>query len=132
MPLAKTASGGEISRVILALKSVLVEKMQLPTIIFDEVDTGVSGDVANRMARLMLDISRHTQVVTITHIAAVAAHGSRHFKVYKEDNLDTTNTYIKLLSPDERERELATMISGNPDDSSAIETAHSLLNKTGL
>lgn len=129
MPVGKTASGGEISRVILALKSLLVEKMKLPTIIFDEVDTGVSGDVANKMADLMVEISGSTQVITITHIAAVAARGTRHFKVYKRDENDSTHTYIKQLNKQERERELAVMISGKPDDVNAIETAKALLDK---
>ncbi len=129
MPVGKTASGGEISRVILALKSIMVEKMNLPTIIFDEVDTGVSGDVANRMADLMIQIGHHTQVITITHIATVAAHGSRHFKVYKEDTDEKTNTYIRLLDNTERQHELATMISGDPNDAVALQTARSLLDK---
>ena len=129
MPVGKTASGGEIARVILAIKSILVDKMQLPTIIFDEVDTGVSGDIANRMARLMLQIAESTQVITITHIAAVAAHGARHYKVYKQDVEDVTNTYIKLLDIKERRHELAAMISGDPDDEKALETATVLLSK---
>lgn len=130
MPIGKTASGGEISRVILALKSILVEKMQLPTIIFDEVDTGVSGDVANRMAKLMLEISRKTQVITITHIATVAAHGHRHFKVYKQDDEVSTSTHIKQLGDDERVRELAAMISGDSNDENALVTARTLLDKS--
>ncbi|MCH5220241.1 MAG: DNA repair protein RecN [Muribaculaceae bacterium] len=127
MPVGKTASGGEISRVILALKSLLVEKTHLPTIIFDEVDTGVSGDIANRMAQLMLDISRYTQVITITHIAAVAAHGRHHFKVYKEDKGDSTHTYIHKLNEDERVHELAAMISGKTENEAALNTARTLL-----
>lgn len=129
MPVGKTASGGEISRVILAIKSLLVEKMQLPTIIFDEVDTGVSGDLANKMARLMQQISRHTQVIAITHIATVAAHGQYHFKVYKQDSGESTHTYIKLLNQAERQEELAVMISGKIDDTS-LQTAKSLIEGT--
>lgn len=129
MPVGKTASGGEISRLILALKSVLVEKMKLPTIIFDEVDTGVSGDVANRMAQLMIELSKATQVITITHIATVAAHGKRHFKVYKQDGTDYTHTHIKLLDTEERLHEIALMISGDGKDKLALETAKALLDK---
>lgn len=127
MPVGKTASGGEISRIILALKSLLVEKMKLPTIILDEVDTGVSGDVANRMADVMRHIAQSTQVITITHIAAVAAHGDRHFKVYKRDDSDSTSTFVKALDMKERQAELALMISGNADDEKAIATACELL-----
>lgn len=127
MPIGDTASGGEISRIALAVKSLMVEKMQLPTIIFDEIDAGVSGDVANRMGRLMLDISRHTQVITITHIPTVAAHGKRHFKVFKEDDDTSTFTLIKKLDDEERLNELACMISGNPNDAVAIETAENLI-----
>lgn len=129
MPVGKTASGGEVARVILAIKSLLVEKMQLPTIIFDEIDTGVSGDVANRMARLMLEISRRTQVVAITHIAAVAAHGSRHYRIFKMDEGEMTKTHIRLLDDDERIVELAKMISGDADDAATIRAAKVLLNK---
>ena len=129
LPVGKTASGGEKSRVILAIKSLLVEKMHLPTIIFDEVDTGVSGDVANRMAKLMLDISAHTQVITITHIATVAAHGRTHFKVFKCDDADSTGTFIKRLNDSERPHELAAMISGDANDPVALQTAHSLLKR---
>lgn len=128
MPVGKTASGGEISRIILALKSLMVEKMQLPTIIFDEVDTGVSGDIANRMAALMLEIAESTQVITITHLATVAARGSKHFKVYKEDENESTNTHIRLLDDNERAAELALMISGNAYDEAALANARALLN----
>ena len=129
MPVSKTASGGEIARVILAIKSILVDKMQLPTIIFDEVDTGVSGEVANKMAELMLQISRKTQVITITHIATVAAHGKMHFKVFKTDMVDSTHTHVRLLDTEERVHELAAMISGNADDTDSLHIARNLLNR---
>lgn len=129
MPVGKTASGGEISRLILALKSIVVEKMNFPTIIFDEVDTGVSGDVANRMAKLMVDISSTTQVITITHLPTVAAHGRRHFKVFKQDDSDTTKVFIKQLNNQEREREIALMISGDPNDPTTLANARTLLKK---
>lgn len=129
MPVGKTASGGEIARVILAIKSILVDKMQLPTVIFDEIDTGVSGEIANQMAKLMLDLAKSTQVITITHIATVAAHGSRHYKIFKKDENNSTQTHIRLLSDDERVKELALMISGDPNDGAALNTASSLLDK---
>lgn len=129
MPVGKTASGGEISRLILALKSIVAEKMNFPTIIFDEVDTGVSGDVANRMAELMVDISATTQVITITHLPTVAAHGRRHFKVFKQDDTDTTKVFIKELDNQEREHEIAFMISGDPNDTTTLASARTLLEK---
>jgi DNA repair protein RecN (Recombination protein N) len=128
MPIGKTASGGEISRVILAIKSIVVECMHLPTIIFDEVDTGVSGDIANKMAELMDMISKRTQVITITHLPQVAAHGSTHFKVYKHDDDNSTLTNIHLLNKQEREAELALMLSGSTTNESALATARTLIN----
>ena len=127
MTVGKTASGGEISRVILAIKAVVSEKMALPTIIFDEVDTGVSGDIANRMGRMMTNIADHTQVITITHLAQVASKGRRHFKVYKLDDDTSTRTHIDVLSQDERISEIALMISGNPENAGARSTAAEML-----
>lgn len=127
MTVGKTASGGEISRVILAIKAVVSEKMALPTIIFDEVDTGVSGDIANRMGRMMTNIADHTQVITITHLAQVASKGRRHFKVYKLDDDTSTQTHIDVLSQDERISEIALMISGNPENAGARSTAAEML-----
>ncbi len=128
MPVAAGASGGEISRLILSIKLVIAEKMQLPTIVFDEVDTGVSGDVALKMACLMSNISTKSQVIAITHLPQVAAKGSTHFKVFKKDDDTTTNTFIKQLSPDERVAELALMLSGSAVDETARATARTLLN----
>ncbi len=127
MSVGSTASGGEISRLILSIKLVIAEKMQLPTIIFDEVDTGVSGDVAVRMGALMAQISRTAQVIAITHLPQVAAQGHTHYKVYKEDDETSTNTHIRELSQEERISELALMLSGNSSDPAAILTAKSLL-----
>lgn len=124
------ASGGELSRVMLALKSITVEHQHTPTIIFDEIDTGVSGDVANRMGRLMQIIGEHIQVITITHLPQVASLGDRHFKVYKRDDEKSTQTFITELSADERRSELAVMLSGNASDEAALATADSLLKKT--
>lgn len=129
MSVGSTASGGEISRLILSIKCVVAEKMQLPTIIFDEVDTGVSGDVAVRMASLMEQISDSSQVIAITHLPQVAAKGAFHFKVYKEDDENSTNTHIRQLTDEERVAELALMLSGNAADPSARAAALSLLKK---
>ena len=103
--------------------------MQLPSIIFDEVDTGVSGDVANRMGEMMQNIAQNIQVIAITHLPQVAAKGDWQFKVYKEDNNDSTNTHIRELSNDERINEIAIMLSGSSVEETAIANAKSLLNQ---
>ncbi len=127
LPVGKTASGGEISRLMLSIKSIVADKMELPSIIFDEVDTVVSGDVANRMGDLMQLISRNIQVIAITHLPQVAAKGDAHFKVFKEDTETTTNTHIKTLGAEERIDELAVMLSGSSVDDAARANARSLL-----
>lgn len=127
MAVSGAASGGEISRLILSIKLVIAEKMQLPTIVFDEVDTGVSGDVALKMAYLMSGISDKSQVIAITHLPQVAAKGTCHFKVYKQDDESSTSTYIRRLSHQERIGELALMLSGTTTDPAARATAESLL-----
>lgn len=129
LPIGQTASGGEISRVMLALKSILAERVCLPTIIFDEIDTGVSGDVARRMGRLMAQIGGQMQVIAITHLPQVAACGQAHFKVAKRDDELSTATFVQRLSDDERRHELALMVSGDPNDAAALATADSLLNQ---
>lgn len=129
MPVSETASGGEISRLILVIKSIVSEKMQLPTIIFDEVDTGVSGEVALLMARLMKHIAAVSQVIVITHLPQVAAMGDTHFRVYKEDDDTSTNTLITRLSPAERQQEIALMLSGSATNASALDTAAALLDQ---
>ncbi|MDE6040412.1 MAG: DNA repair protein RecN, partial [Muribaculaceae bacterium] len=105
------------------------ERMALPTIIFDEVDSGVSGDVAGRMAMMMSSIGRKIQVITITHLPGVAAMGVRHFKVYKEDTDTATTTRIRPLSENEREGEIALMISGSATEPAALANARALLSK---
>ena len=129
MPVDGTASGGEISRLMLSIKSIIANKMQLPSIIFDEVDTGVSGDVANRMGEMMQNIAQNIQVIAITHLPQVAAKGDWQYKVYKEDNNDSTNTHIRQLSHDERINEIAIMLSGSSVEETAIANAKSLLNQ---
>lgn len=132
LPVGNTASGGEISRLMLSIKSIVADKMQLPSIIFDEVDTGVSGDVANKMGEMMKHIARNIQVVAITHLPQVAAKGSSHFKVFKEDTEHATVTRIRELSAEERVQELAVMLSGSSVHSAALENARSLLSASAL
>ena len=114
---------------MLSIKSIIARKMHLPSIIFDEVDTGVSGDVANRMGQMMADIASRIQVITITHLPQVAAKGSQHYKVYKEDSADSTNTRIRRLTDQERIGELALMLSGSADEATARANAQTLLNR---
>lgn len=130
VPVSGAASGGEISRLMLTLKSIIARRMELPAIIFDEVDTGVSGDVALRMGRMMAEISRSLQVIAITHLPQVAAMGAHHYKVYKTDTDLSTHTAVEALSPERRVDELALMLSGNPDDEAARGVARALLNNT--
>ena len=127
MPVQNTASGGEISRLMLCIKAIIAKNMQLPTIIFDEIDTGVSGDIANRMGELMAGISKNIQVITITHLPQVAVKGDNHFKVFKTDSGNSTFTGIKELSQEERVSEVAYMLSGQRVDEAAINNARSLL-----
>lgn len=127
MPVKDTASGGEISRLMLSIKALVAEHVQLPSIIFDEVDTGVSGDVAGRMGKLMKEISSRIQVIAITHLPPVASKGDVHFKVFKEDTETTTNTMVRKLDDNERIDELALMLSGDSTNEAARNTARSLL-----
>lgn len=129
LPVGGTASGGEISRLMLSIKSIIADKMQLPSIIFDEVDTGVSGDVANRMGEMMQNIGKSIQVIAITHLPQVAAKGDWHYKVYKEDDEISTNTHIKQLTHEERVNEIAIMLSGSSVEETAIANARALLNQ---
>ena len=129
--IAKVASGGEISRVMLALKYVLSGSKQLPVIVFDEIDTGLSGEVAHRMARMMQEMAGRMQVISISHLPQIAAAGNCHFKVYKEDNPDTTISRIRKLTEDERIREIAGMISGQEITPAALEAASNLLQLKG-
>lgn len=129
MPVSATASGGEISRLMLSLKSIIAHHIDLPAIIFDEIDTGVSGDVADRMGRMMSSIGERIQVIAITHLPQVASRGATHFKVYKEDDDVATHTRITRLDDEARVGELALMLSGNRDDDTARAAARSLLGK---
>ena len=126
--LKKVASGGELSRVMLAIKKILSENSQLPTIIFDEIDSGVSGEISNKMAHIMSHMSKQMQVITITHLPQIAAKGNQHYKVYKEEVNNSTTTNLKLLSEDERIVEIAEMLSGKNISDSALTHAKELLN----
>ena len=124
----KTASGGEISRLMLALKSIINDNSLLPTVIFDEIDSGISGEVAGKVASLMQDLSLKHQLIVITHLPQIAAKGKKHYFVYKEVTDDKTFTQIKCLNEEESIREIATMISGNRISDAALKTAKELKN----
>ena len=126
-PLADVASGGEVSRMMLSLKAILAGKMNLPTSIFDEVDTGVSGEIADKMGAMMRDMGVDMQVLVITHLPQVAAKGNAHFKVFKHDDESRTFTNVKRLSDDERVREIASMLSGSEVTGSALAAARDLM-----
>jgi len=126
--LKKVASGGEMSRIMLATKAILAQYSKLPTIIFDEIDTGVSGEIADKMGEIMKNMSLEMQVLAITHLPQIAAKGNDHFKVFKTTTANQTNTELKLLSKDERVVEIAQMLSGKDISDSAINHAKALLN----
>lgn len=126
--LKKVASGGEMSRIMLAVKAVLANYSKLPTIIFDEIDTGVSGEVAQKMANIMKLMSEKMQVFAITHLPQIASKGQQHYKVFKSDRADVTVSELKLLSLEERIIEIAEMLSGKNISDSAIAHAKALLN----
>jgi len=125
--LKKVASGGELSRIMLSVKKVLSENTQLPTIIFDEIDTGVSGEVSNKIAAIMGQMGNNMQVIAITHLPQIAAKGSSHYKVYKEEINGVTTTNLKQLSTEERIKEIAEMLSGKDISDSAMIHAKELL-----
>ncbi|MBP3299376.1 MAG: DNA repair protein RecN [Muribaculaceae bacterium] len=121
------ASGGEISRLMLCLKSIIAGRMELPVLVFDEVDTGVSGDVASRIGAMMRGIAASRQVIAITHLPQVATQGDVHYKVYKEDTADATHSHVLALEGEARVMETARMLSGAEVDEAAIQNARSLL-----
>lgn len=126
--LSLIASGGEIARVMLSLKAMLADSTSQSTVIFDEIDTGVSGQTAEQMARMMKAMSHNgRQVISITHLPQIAAHGEHHYKVYKEDHAETTATHIRQLSPDERVTEIAQLLSGTQLTEAALNNARELL-----
>jgi len=127
-PIFKVISGGELSRILLSIKSILSKHLNLPTMLFDEIDTGISGEMSNAMANLMLKMSKKMQIISITHLPQIAAKGEHHFNVYKYENLGKTNTKIKKLNNQERIQEIAKMLSGDGISSSALMHAKELLN----
>lgn len=127
-PVAQVASGGEIARVMLSLKAMISGAVKLPTIIFDEIDTGVSGSIAEKMAQIMKEMGdNNRQVISITHLPQIAAMGTTHYKVYKEDTPEGTVSHMRMLSPEERVKEIAQMLSGSDITDAAISNARSLL-----
>jgi DNA repair protein RecN (Recombination protein N) len=125
--ISKVASGGEMSRLMLALKSLLVRGINLPTIIFDEIDTGVSGEVADKMGNIIKELSEKAQVINITHLPQIAAKGNAHYLVYKEDTATATHTKVRKLNDNERVMEIAKMLSGSKITDTAIEHAKDLI-----
>nr|WP_308570181.1 DNA repair protein RecN [uncultured Prevotella sp.] len=130
-PVAQVASGGEIARVMLSLKAMVSGVVKLPTIIFDEIDTGVSGKIAEKMALIMRDMGKNRQVISITHLPQIAALGSTHYKVIKEDTAQGTSSEMVLLSPEQRIREIAQMLSGSAVTEAALANAQDLLKRAG-
>lgn len=126
--MSKVASGGELSRLMLSIKSLVAKNTALPTIIFDEIDTGVSGEVANKVGQIMEQLSQNLQVITITHLPQIAGKGQSHYFVYKDDEGATTYTRIKQLDKQERVVEIAKMLSGDNPGESALQNARELLN----
>ncbi len=126
--LKKVASGGELSRIMLTIKAILAKYEHLPTMVFDEIDTGVSGEISNKMGDIMLAMSKNMQVFSITHLPQIASKGDQHFKVFKTDKDEVTHTQMKKLNTDERVVELAEMLGGKNLSDSAIAHARQLLN----
>ncbi len=125
--ISKVASGGELSRIMLSIKSIIAKHTALPTIIFDEIDTGVSGEVAHKVGLIMEAMAADMQVITITHLPQMASKGQRHFFVYKDHDSEMSNTRIKQLTDDERVVEIAKMLSGDNPGESAMQNARELL-----
>ncbi len=125
--IGKVASGGEMSRLMLSLKSLLANSKQFPTLLFDEIDTGISGDIADKMGSIIKTMSEDTQIINITHLPQIASKGLTHLKVYKEDTKNTTNTKIKTLNREERITEIAKMLSGEQLSEAAVSNAKELL-----
>jgi len=128
-PLKKVASGGELSRIMLAVKAIMAEHTALPTIMFDEIDTGVSGEISQKMGDIMKQMSKNRQVFAITHLPQIAAKGAYHFKVFKEDITGKTTTHLKMLTEQERISELSEMLEGKNSGESARNHAIELLRK---
>lgn len=128
--ISKVASGGEMARLMLSIKAIIAQTMALPTIIFDEIDTGVSGDIADKMGNIIANLASFTQVINITHLPQIASKGKSHYLVYKQDQQEFTYTHIKLLTSNERITEIAKMLSGEQLSDAAINNARELLKHT--
>ena len=128
-PVAEIASGGEISRLMLGIKSLAADAAALPTIVFDEIDTGVSGEIADKMGEIMADMAKYMQVIAITHLPQVASRGDHHFRIYKNDEGDTARTCMEPLSDEQRLQEIARMLSGAQISDAALSNARELLNR---
>ena len=126
-PLSKVASGGEMSRLMLTIKALTARAVLLPTIIFDEIDSGISGDVSVKVGRIMQRMSQTMQVIAITHLPQIAARANQHYKVYKETDDTQTASNIRALNDDERRHEIAVMLSAEPPTTAALQTASELM-----
>src|SRR5690606_34538089 len=126
-PLAQVASGGEFSRLMLCIKYVLASRTAIPTLILDEIDSGVSGEVAIKLGTLMQKMSRDHQLITITHLPQIAAKGTAHYQVFKDNSADKTVSNIRLLSKEDRIREIAGMIGGAKPTATALAGARELV-----
>lgn len=131
-PIAETASGGEFSRLMFAVKFIMAKHTSMPTLILDEIDAGISGDVALRLGQLMKKMSRKHQVISISHLAQIAAKSDTHFVVFKESNKDRTSSQIRLLEPEKRIEELARIISGNTPSDAALKYAQELMESSDI
>jgi DNA repair protein RecN (Recombination protein N) len=126
--LSKVASGGEFTRLMFAIKYIMAEKVALPTLVFDEVDTGVSGEIANKLGILMQELAKRHQVIAISHLPQIAARGAQHFFVYKDEDKEITASKIRELKEDERILEIAKMIGGDSPSESAFQNAREMVN----
>jgi DNA repair protein RecN (Recombination protein N) len=124
---SRIASGGEVSRLMLCIKSLVSDQKEMPTLIFDEIDTGVSGEIAEKVGAIMARLSGAMQVMSITHLPQVASMGKEHFSVYKEDTINASYTRIRKLNPEERIIEIARMLSGEAVTDAALSNARVLL-----
>jgi len=127
MPMNKVASGGELSRLMLCIKSLIAKETALPTIIFDEIDTGISGEIALKVGAIMQQMAQNMQVITITHLPQIASKKGKHFRVFKNEMGQQTTTGIEALDSNERILEIAKMLSGEQPSASAMEHAKELL-----
>jgi DNA repair protein RecN (Recombination protein N) len=126
-PLQEIASGGELSRIMLAIKSILADEEQIETLIFDEIDAGISGRTAQKVSERLKEIAKGRQVIAITHLPQIAALGTTHYRVSKEETATGTTSQMQMLSPDERIHEIAQMLSGSDISAAAIQNAKELL-----